>query len=94
MVVHDISVEADDRAELLDSSLEGLGAVDVWIPLLPGFVRGEDELCCAQWHVISLCFYVHRVPVQHAQQRVVREPSVELVEDHGGFSIVTVPENS
>lgn len=84
-------LELDHGAELLDAALECRLVVDVGVPLGPRLVRRENKARSLELRESSLDGDRYLITVEHAQEHVILDPSVELVDEDGLLSVVHVP---
>lgn len=82
--------EVSHGAPLLDAALEGAGAVDVGVPVLPLLVGRENKTVSLELNEASLDGDANRIAVQQTQQQIVLDPAVELVDDDGVLALVAV----
>lgn len=80
-----------DLAPFLDAAFQGSRVVDVGVPFFPRLVGRENKTVSRELNEASLDGDLQRIAVEHAQQQVVGNPAVELVEDDGGLALVVVP---
>lgn len=83
-------LEADDGAPFLDAALEG-SLVNVGVPFLPLLVRRENKVRSLHLNHASLDGDRKRIAVAQAQEHIVWDPAVELVENDSLLALVAVP---
>lgn len=88
--------DVEDLTEFGQAALQGLQVVVLGlylggVPVRPVLVGGNNEASSSKRAASTLELHLHRAVVEQAQQVVVLDPAVELVDDDSGLAVVSLP---